>query len=64
MPFYAFGTIPLIKACKVDDMTGEVWFADDATGCAKLEALSRWRDNLTTCGPSFGYFPQNMADHG
>ena len=34
-------------------MTGEVWFADDPTGCTQLEALRRWLDNLTTC---FGYF--------
>ena len=30
--FYALATTPLIKACRVQGLSGEVWYADDATG--------------------------------
>ena len=48
LPFYALATLPLIKACKVDKLSGEVWYAGDATGCGTLDALCSWWDRLTT----------------
>ena len=42
MPFYALTTIPLNKTCKIEELPGEVWFADDSTGCWSLQALCRW----------------------
>ena len=56
MPFYALATIPLISACK-SDLSSEVWFADDATGCGSLTSLRSWWDKLNTYGPQFGYHP-------
>ena len=32
MPFYSLATILLIKCCKIEQLSGEVWFVDDATG--------------------------------
>ena len=32
MVFYAIATLPLIKRCKIEELLGEAWFADDATG--------------------------------
>ena len=57
MAFYALATVPLIKACKVLDLAGEAWFADDATGSGRLTALRTWWDKLTAFGPNFGYHP-------
>ena len=57
MAFYALATVPLIKACQVSDLAGEVWFADDATGSGPLTALRTWWDKLVTLGPNFGYYP-------
>ena len=44
MVFYALATIPLTKACKVESLRGEVWFADDATGAGRLLFLRTWWD--------------------
>ena len=41
MPFYALATIPIIKSCKSEELSGEVWFADDATGFGSLHVLRR-----------------------
>ena len=57
MAFYALAPIPLIKTCKIEKLTGEVWFADDATGSGLLTDLRLWWDKLEEKGPSFGYFP-------
>ena len=57
MVFYALATLPLIKACKVTTMTGEVWFADDAAGSGPITSLRTWWDYLNSEGPKFGYFP-------
>ena len=56
MPFYALATIPLNSACK-SDLSSEVWFADDATGCGNLTSLQSWWDKLNTYDPQFGYHP-------
>ena len=57
MAFYALATVPLIKACQINELAGEVWFADDATGGGSLTALRSWWDKLVTLGPNFGYHP-------
>ena len=57
MVFYALATLPLIEACKVSSLTGEVWFADDATGSGSIASLRAWWDKLVSAGPKFGYFP-------
>ena len=57
MAFYALATVPLIKACQISDLAGEVWFADDATGSGPLTALRTCWDKLVTLGPNFGYHP-------
>ena len=57
MVFYALATIPLSRACKVDTMHGDIWFADDATGAGPLLALRSWWDKLNGVGPSYGYYP-------
>ena len=57
MVFYAIATLPLIKSCRFDELLGDVWFADDATGAGTVDALRRWWDRLTEEGPKYGYFP-------
>ena len=42
MAFYTLATVSLIKAGKVSALTGEVWYADDATGSGRLTALHTW----------------------
>ena len=59
MVFYAIATLPLIKRCKIEELLGEAWFADDATGAGKLLALRQWWDRLNEEGPKFGYFPNS-----
>ncbi len=60
MAFYALATVPLSKACKVERLSGEVWFADDATGGGRIEDLRLWWDLLERKGPMYGYFPNGM----
>lgn len=57
MAFYALATVPLSKACKVERLSGEVWFADDAAGGGRIEHLRQWWDLLEHKGPMYGYFP-------
>ena len=55
MPFYAFATVPLIQ--KLSASVTQVWYADDAAACGKISALRTWWDQVSSLGPSFGYFP-------
>ena len=57
MVFYAIATLPMIARCKVEELLGEEWFADDATGAGGVIDLRTWWDRLNTEGPKFGYFP-------
>ena len=57
MVFYALATFPLIKACQISELAGEVWFVHDATGGGSLTALCSWWDKLVTLGPNFDYHP-------
>jgi len=54
MPMYALATIPLLKQLPSD--VEQVWYADDACACGKLNRLFRWWRHLCSVGPSFGYF--------
>ena len=58
--FYALATIPLIKACRVQGLSREVWYAADATRGGRLLLLRTWWDNLVAKGPRYGYFPNGM----
>ena len=54
LPFCALATISLIKTSKIEELSGEVWFADDATGCGNLHRhRTRW-DILKTHNPKLG----------
>ena len=53
MAFYALATVPLAQRCKVD-LSGEVWFADEAAGSSSVLTLRTWWDNLTQYGPAYG----------
>ena len=35
----------------------QVWFADDATDASTCSNLKSWWNNLSSCGPAFGYHP-------
>ena len=35
-----------------------MWYADDATGCDKLEKMREWFDELVKVGPRYGYYPK------
>ena len=56
MVFYVTATLPMIAKCKVPELLGEAWFADDATGVGRLTHLRTWWDRLNTEGPKYGYF--------
>ena len=57
MVFYALATLHLIDMCHIADLSGEVWFADDATSSGPIDSLRAWWDKLNSKGPKFGYFP-------
>ena len=44
----------------MEGLSGEVWYADDATGGGRLLLLCAWWDNLVTNGPRWGYFCNGM----
>ena len=54
MPFYALAMRPLIDSLSRDTPElRQIWYADDASAGGKL---TKWWDNLSRVGPSFGYF--------
>ena len=56
MAMYALALVPLTK--HLQPLCKQVWYADDATGCDKLERLRKWFDALLLHGPAYGYFPK------
>lgn len=59
MFIYAIGVLPLIKAVGHPDHSGtQVWYADDASACADLEALKDWLSGLLNEGLKYGYSPK------
>ena len=55
VPFYDLATVPLIQ--RLTTLVTQVWYADDAAACGKISALRAWWDQVSSLGPSFGYFP-------
>ena len=55
MPMYALATIPLISRLG-ESSDVQVWYADDASAAGGLSSIRSWWDNLSSLGPSFGYF--------
>ena len=60
MPFYALATIPLIKTQANIPDTKQIWYADDSTAAGSLKGLRTWWDSISTKGPSFGYFANDL----
>ena len=56
MAFYALSLAPLVN--KLDGVCKHVWYADDATGCDKIDRLKVWFDLLLAKGPIYGYYPK------
>ena len=56
MPMYALATIPLISRLGESSDVVQVWYADDASAAGGLSSIRSWWDNLSSLGPSFGYF--------
>jgi hypothetical protein len=56
MAMYAIALSPLLK--HLQPMCKQVWYADDATGCDKLEKMRAWFDEMLIEGPKYGYFPK------
>ena len=56
MAMYALALVPLSK--HLQPLCKQVWYADDATGCDKLEKLKHWFDVLLEYGPRYGYYPK------
>ena len=55
MAMYALALIPLTR--QLQSSCKQVWYADDASGCDKLENLKAWFDLLLEIGPRYGYYP-------
>ena len=58
MAMYALGILPLIRAVATHGAK-QVWHADDAIANGQLSNIRNWWDQLTTDGPSFGYYVNN-----
>ena len=56
MPMFALATIPLINLLGESSNVIQVWYADDASAAGDLPSIRTWWDNLSSLGPSFGYF--------
>lgn len=56
MPMYALATVPLISRLGESSEVVQVWYADDASAAGGLSSIRSWWDNLSSLGPSFGYF--------
>ena len=56
MAMYALALVPLSK--HLQPICKQVWYADDATGCDKLEKMREWFDVLLEKGPIYGYYPK------
>lgn len=54
MPFYALATVPLINT--LTSTVDQTWYADDAAATGKIANLRSWWDDISTHGPSYGYY--------
>ena len=53
MPMYALGILPLIR--KLEAVTKQVWYADDAAAGGSIQKLREWWDKTTAIAPNYGY---------
>ena len=53
MDMYVIALAPLLK--HLQPRCKQVWYADDATGCDKLEKMRSWFDEMRRVGPNYGY---------
>ena len=44
------------SSTSLNHLAKQVWYADDATACVKLQQLPAWWDNLISLGQAFGCF--------
>ena len=56
--FYSIGILPIMFHLHDNCTCPQIWFADDAGAGGKLNDLKGWWDELTSIGPSYGYFPK------
>ena len=56
MAMYAIAITPLIHQLE-DESVKQVWYADDATACGKIDRLRNWWDHIIKKGPDYGYHP-------
>ena len=54
MSMYAIAILPLIM--ELDNLSKQLWFADDAAAAGRLQAVKQWWDMLAKRGPKYGYF--------
>ena len=57
MAMYALGLSVLQSELKHEKNVKSVAYEDDYVGAGSLQAFSKWWDNLTKRGPSYGYYP-------
>ena len=58
MALYALAISPLIDQLRARcPAVHQAWYADDATGASTCRKLRQWWNELSTSGPSFGYYP-------
>ena len=59
MAMYGLGTKPLMDSLShtLDDISKQVWYADDSTAAGRLESILDWWKKLCDIGPKYGYFP-------
>ena len=56
--FYSIGILPILFHLHDNCTCPQIWFADDAGAGGKLNDLKKWWDEITSVGPSYGYFPK------
>ena len=54
MSIYAIAILPLIL--ELENLTKQLWFADDAAAAGRLQAMKHWWDRLVERGPEYGYY--------
>ena len=58
MAMYALAITQLIDQLRARCPTvHQPWYTDDATGASACRKLNLWWNELTSYGPSFGYYP-------
>ena len=59
MPFYALSTVPLIRKLPKNNI--HTCYADDSRACGEITHLWVWWDEISSLGPSFGYYLFNAS---